>query len=172
MTHGIAEEKYQYTIGQSEEYAQMTAYEIYIMVRENLGVGAIGLIIIMSLVQSSKIEINPWSWIGNIFNKELRKKIDSQGEQIDSLSDKISGVQKEVNENAAMSSRYRILRFDDEIRHKVLHTKEHYDQIIVDIDIYEAFCKRNPDFRNNLAHKAISNIKRMYDVHNDDNSFL
>ncbi len=150
----------------------MTAYEIYVLIRENLGVGAVGLIILMSLVEFSKIEINPWSWIGNIFNKELRSKIDSQANQINDLSNKISNVQTEVNENAAMSSRYRILRFDDEIRHKVLHTKEHYDQIIVDIDIYEAFCKRNPEFRNNLAHKAIGNIKKMYDVHNDDNSFL
>ncbi len=150
----------------------MTAYEIYIMIRENLGIGAVGLIILMSLVEFSKIKINPWSWIGNIFNKELRNKIDSQAKQIDDLAKQVSDVQTEVNENAAMSSRYRILRFDDEIRHKVLHTKEHYDQIIVDIDIYEAFCKRNPDFRNNLAHKAIGNIKRMYDVHNDDNSFL
>ncbi len=150
----------------------MTAYDIFIMVRENLGVGAVGLVILMSLIEFSKIKINPWSWIGNIFNKELRKKIDTQGMQIDALTEKISNVQTEVNENAAMSSRYRILRFDDEIRHGILHTKEHYDQIMVDIDIYEAFCKRNPNFRNNLAHKAISNIKRMYDVHNDDNSFL
>ena len=86
--------------------------------------------------------------------------------------DKISDVENEVSEDKAMSARYRIIRFEDEVRHGTLHTKEHYDQIIVDIDIYEAFCKRNPDFRNNLAHKAISNIKRMYDVHNDDNSFL
>lgn len=150
----------------------MTAYEIYVVVRENLGVGAVGIILLLSLVEVSKININPWSWLGNLFNKELRNKVDAQSHQINALSEKISNVQTEVNENAAMSSRYRILRFDDEIRHKVLHTKEHYDQIIVDIDIYEAFCKRNPDFRNNLAHKAIGNIKRMYDVHNDDNSFL
>lgn len=150
----------------------MTAYEIFVMFRENLGIGAVGLMVVMSLVQFSKIEINPWSWIGNIFNKELRSKVDEQSNRIDELSGKVSNIQTEVNENAAMSSRYRILRFDDEIRHKVIHTKEHYDQIIVDIDIYEAFCKRNPDFRNNLAHKAIENIKKMYDVHNNDNSFL
>lgn len=150
----------------------MTAMELYVIVRENLGVGVAGLVVIMSLIEFSKIKINPWSFIGNIFNKELRSQIDSQGDQINALSEKVSNIQTEVNENAAMSSRYRILRFDDEIRHGTLHTKEHYDQIMVDIDIYEAFCKRNPDFRNNLAHKAISNIKRVYDVHNDDNSFL
>lgn len=150
----------------------MTAYEIYVMVRENLGIGAVVVSIIFSLIQFSDIKINPWSIMGNVFNKELREKVDEQSQQIDALTDKLNNVQTEVNENAAMSSRYRILRFDDEIRHGILHTKEHYDQIMVDIDIYEAFCKRNPNFRNNLAHKAISNIKRMYDVHNDDNSFL
>ena len=150
----------------------MTAMELYVIVRENLGIGVAGLVVIMSLIEFSKIKINPWSFIGNMFNKELRSQIDSQGDQINAVSEKVSNIQTEVNENAAMSSRYRILRFDDEIRHGTLHTKEHYDQIMVDIDIYEAFCKRNPDFRNNLAHKAISNIKRVYDVHNDDNSFL
>ena len=150
----------------------MTAMELYVIVRENLGIGVAGLVVIMSLIEFSKIKINPWGFIGNIFNKELRGQIDSQGDRINALSEKVSNIQTEVNENAAMSSRYRILRFDDEIRHGTLHTKEHYDQIMVDIDIYEAFCKRNPDFRNNLAHKAISNIKRVYDVHNDDNSFL
>lgn len=150
----------------------MTLYDIYIMIRDNLGMGAFVVVLLFSLVEVSKIKINPWSWIGNLFNKELRNKIDSQGKQIDALSTKISDVQKEVNENAAMSSRYRILRFDDEIRHGTVHTKEHYDQIMVDIDIYEQFCKRNPDFRNNLAHNAISNIKRMYTEHNVDNSFL
>ena len=150
----------------------MTAYEIFLLVRENLGIGAVVLIVVMSLMEFTKIKINPWSAIGNIFNKELREKIDVQGEQISDLTDKINDVQKEVNENAAMSSRYRILRFDDEIRHGGLHTKEHYDQIIVDIDIYEKFCNRNPEFRNNLAHMAIANIKHKYDVHNLDNSFL
>lgn len=157
----------------------MTLYDIYIIIRENLGMGLLGLVGLLSFVEFSKIEINPWSWIGNLFNKELRNKIDEQAKQIEALNEqivevytKLTEVKKEVNEDAAMSSRYRILRFEDEIRHKVLHTKEHYDQIIVDIDVYETFCKRNPDFRNNQAHTAISNIKRMYDIHNADNSFL
>ena len=150
----------------------MTAYDLYVLVRENLGMGALGLVVLFSLIEVSKIKINPWSWIGNLFNKELRAKIDQQGEQIDSLSVKIADVQTEVNENAAMSSRYRILRFDDEIRHGTIHTKEHYDQIMVDIDIYEGFCDRHPDFKNNLAKNAISNIKRVYVLHNNENSFL
>ena len=102
----------------------MTAYQLFIMIRENLGIGALGLIIILSFIEISKIKINPWSWIYNMLNKELHAKLDEQSKQIDKLSTKISEVEKETNENAAMSSRYRILRFDDEIRHKVLHIKD------------------------------------------------
>ena len=99
-------------------------------------------------------------------------EIKEHGQKVDKLSGKIDDIENQISEDKAMTARYRIIRFDDEIRHGVLHTKEHYDQIVVDIDIYEKFCKRNPEFRNNLAHMAIANIKHKYDVHNLDNSFL
>lgn len=150
----------------------MTAYEVYVMIRENLGIGTVLLVVVLSLIEFSKIKINPWSFIGNIFNRELRNKIEEQGHQIDGMKQDISDINTEVKENAAMNSRYRILRFDDEIRHEIVHTKEHYDQIVVDIDVYEGFCKRNPGFRNNMAFMAIANIRKNYESHNDNNSFL
>ena len=150
----------------------MTAYEIFLLVRENLGIGALVLIVVMSLMEFTKIKINPWSAIGNVFNRELREKIDRQGEQISDLADKITDVKREVTANDAKGARYRILRFEDEIRHQVLHTKEHYDQIIEDINTYEIFCKDNKWFANNQAHWAIATIRKRYDEHNVDNSFL
>ena len=150
----------------------MTLYDIYIMVRDNLGMGTLLVIVILSLVEVSKIKINPLSFIGNVLNRDIRKKMDSQAVQIAELSDKVSGVDNELKEDKAMSARYRIIRFEDEIRHDVLHTKEHYDQIIIDIDTYEKFCKKNSWFRNNQAHWAIATIKRKYEEHNMDNSFL
>lgn len=150
----------------------MTAYDIYVIIRENLGIGAVLLTVLLSLIEFSKIKINPWSFVGNILNRELRNKIDDQGKQIKEMKQDISDINTEVKENAAMNSRYRILRFDDEIRHDVVHTKEHYDQIVIDIDVYEGFCKRNPGFRNNMAFMAIANIRKNYENHNSDNSFL
>lgn len=150
----------------------MTAYDIYLMIRENLGIGTAVVIVFMSFLEFSKVKINPWSFVGNIFNKELREKIEKQGAQINEMKENISDINTEVKENAAMNSRYRILRFDDEIRHKIVHTKEHYDQIVVDIDVYEGFCKRNPGFRNNMAFMAIENIRKNYSKHNGNNSFL
>lgn len=157
----------------------MTAYEIFLLVRENLGIGAVVLIVVMSLMEFTKIKINPWSAIGNVFNRELREKIDGQGKQISDLADKINNVEekitdvkKEVTASDAKGARYRILRFEDEIRHQVLHTKEHYDQIIDDINTYETFCKNNKWFANNQARWAIATIRDKYAEHNVDNSFL
>lgn len=150
----------------------MTLNDIAVIVRDNIGLGSVVIAVLMSIVQVSKIPINPWSWIGNAFNKGLTETIKEHGEKIDKLSSKIDDIENQISEDKAMTARYRIIRFDDEIRHGVLHTKEHYDQIIVDIDTYEEFCKKNPWFRNNQAHLAISNIKHKYEEHNLDNSFL
>ena len=171
-TAGTVEKKSRFTIGQSEEYVQMTLNEIFAIVKDNLGIGSLVLGVLMSVVQVSKIPVNPWTWIGNVLNKDLHHKIKEQGDKIDKLSEKISDVENEVSEDKAMSARYRIIRFEDEVRHGTLHTKEHYDQIILDIDNYEEFCKKNPWFRNNQAHWAIATIRKKYEEHNVDNSFL
>ena len=46
-------------------------------------------------------------------------------------------IMDKLNESEATDARYRILRFDDEIRHHVKHTEEHFNQIMDDIDEYE-----------------------------------
>lgn len=150
----------------------MTLNDIAVIVRDNIGLGSVVIAVLMSIVQVSKIPINPWSWIGNAFNKGLAETIKEHGGKIDKLSSKIDDIENQISEDKAMTARYRIIRFDDEIRHGVLHTKEHYDQIIIDIDTYEEFCRKNPWFRNNQAYLAISNIKHKYEEHNVDNSFL
>ena len=150
----------------------MTLNDIAVIVRDNIGLGSILIAILMSIVQVSKIPVNPWSWIGKVLNKDLSYEIKEHGQKVDNLSNKIDDIENQISEDKAMTARYRIIRFDDEIRHKTLHTKEHYDQIIIDIDTYEEFCKKNPWFRNNQAHLAISNIKHKYEEHNVDNSFL
>lgn len=150
----------------------MTLNDIAVLLKDNCGLFAGVFFVILSLVEISPIKINPWSWIGNVLNKGIIDRLDKQSKDIDAMKTKISNIQKEVNENSATSSRYRILRFDDELLHGVMHTKEHFDQILVDIDIYEKFCARNPDFRNNLATMAISHIKITYQKCSEDNSFL
>ncbi len=150
----------------------MTLNDIAIFFRDNGGFLAVCVFVVMSLIEICPIKINPWSWLGGLINKPLIERMDKQEKSTAELMNEISQIRKEVNENSATSARYRILRFDDELLHDMKHTKEHFDQILVDIDIYEKFCARNPDFRNNLATMAISHVKNVYQRCITDNSFL
>ena len=143
----------------------MTLNEILSLVENNKCLLGVFVIIIMSLLEVSKIKINPWSWIGNLLNKGVISKMEK-------IEKDVAEVKKEIGENTATSSRYRILRFDDEILHNTKHTKEHFDQILIDIDVYEKFCDNHPDFRNNLAVMAIKHIKQVYQKCSSENSFL
>ena len=123
--------------------------------KEVVETGGSVLLIVLTLVQVAPIRINPWSaiarTIGKALNADLNEKMDA---------------------NEAKTARYRILRFDDEIRHKMRHSKEHFDQIIEDVDTYERYCQDHPRFPNGKAVSATDNVKRTYEKCKDENSFL
>lgn len=123
--------------------------------KEFVETGGSVLLIVLTLVQVAPIRINPWSTIartiGKALNADLNEKMDA---------------------NEAKTARYRILRFDDEIRHKIRHSKEHFDQIIEDVDTYERYCQDHPRFPNEKAVSATDNVKRTYEKCKAENSFL
>ena len=143
----------------------MTLNDIALLLKDNSGVVALILVAVASLVEISPIKINPWSWLGNTLNKGILTKLEK-------MENDVAEVKREVGESSAVTSRYRILRFDDEILHNVKHSKEHFDQILLDIDVYENFCKQHEDFKNNLAVMAINHIKQVYEKCSRENSFL
>lgn len=84
---------------------------------------------------------------------------------------------KEDEDDAARNRRYRILRFYDEMCEGKLHSESHFEDIIEDIDRYETYCNKHPDFVNNRGAIAMRTIKSTYDrikikggflVHKDD----
>lgn len=164
MIRGILERKSRYTIGRRDKI-QMTLNDIALLIRDNGGMIAIFTVVIMSLIEVTPIKINPWTWLGNTLNKGIITKLEK-------VEKDVAEVKREVGESSAVTSRYRILRFDDEILHDVRHSKEHFDQILLDIDVYEKFCDEHPDFKNNLAVMAIKHIKEIYSKCSRENSFL
>lgn len=80
-------------------------------------------------------------------------------------------LSREIGEYEATTSRYRILRFSDEILHDVTHSKEHFDQVLDDITTYKRFCEEHSDYENNKAELAIENIKNTYKRCCEENSF-
>jgi hypothetical protein len=127
------------------------------------------LLILMTLIQITPIKINPWSWIGNKVGKMINGEV---LEKVDNLSTELADHKAKSAERDATQCRSRILRFGDEILHGQLHSHEHYLQILLDVDAYEEYCDAHPDYRNNVAVATINHIKKMYQKHLEEDSFL
>lgn len=92
--------------------------------------------------------------------------------KLDKIDERITGLEDDTKEESVTNRRYRVLRFDDEIRHKQDHTKEHFNQILDDITKYELYCSMHPNYKNNQAEMAIANIKETYHDCVQNDSFL
>lgn len=95
----------------------------------------------------------------------LMAEIKKMGKRIDEIADSAA-------DDRATNARIRILRFSDEVRHGVRHSKEAFDQINLDIDMYKSYCREHPNYQNNRGHMAISNIERVYAECLKTNNFL
>ncbi len=52
------------------------------------------------------------------------------------------------------------------------HSQEHYKQILLDCDYYEAFCEKDKDFKNSVSAMTIKMIKNKYEEHLKNNDFM
>lgn len=114
--------------------------------KEILGTSGGILFVLSVLVQIAPIKLNPWSTLARYIGRALN-----------------SEVLEIIEKNEAKTARYRIIRFNDEIRHDVRHTEEHFNQIIDDIRTYENYCNSHPNFPNGKSVFSVSNIKKIYE---------
>lgn len=121
------------------------------------------------LIQVSPIKLNPWTTIGRAIGRWINGELI---EKVDNLESQFNQMKEDDAEREAKSARIRILRFGDECQQQVLHSQEHFDQIIDDIDNYETYCDTHPNFKNNKAVLTIANIKETYRRRMTANDFL
>lgn len=154
-----------------------------------------GIIAFMSVfIQITPIKWNPLSsllkWIGSKLNEgtmkevsEIRKEITGINAKVDNLEQKVNEVKEDMTsrldeaearreEDKACVARARVLRFGGEAIRGMKHTKEEYDNVLVDIDQYESYCASHPSFPNNKTVAITKRIKDMYDDCLKNNSFL
>lgn len=128
------------------------------------------LIVASLLIQISPIKLNPWSWLAKWFGKAINGEV---LKKVDNLSKDLENLKNDCDKREADQCRIRILRFNDELIHGLpKHTKEHFEQTIGDIDIYEKYCETHPGYKNHIADDAINRIKRIYKECGDKGSFL
>ena len=143
---------------------------------ELLGCGSAILVALSGVVELSKIKINPWTWlarhVGRAINGEVLDKMDTLNERVDKLSGKVDQSEARQDERDAKTARTHILRFGDEVRIGVRHSKESFDEVLADITAYETYCNAHPEFPNNRTRAAEKFISETYDECLRENKFL
>ena len=103
-----------------------------------------------------------------LLNRKWQKE-DRTADRISELSGKVDNVAAELKAHieaneieAVQSARVRILRFADECRREEKHSKEFFDSVLDDIDLYEHYCESHPKFKNNKTVASTKIIKDLY----------
>ena len=137
--------------------------------REILGDVTLLLVVLSAFIEITPIKVNPVSsflkWIGKKINGEVISKVEK-------LEQDIQRIENTEGERYAKSARTRVLRFGDEVIHGEKHSKEHFDDILLDIHEYEVYCKEHPEFENDRMQFTAMHIKETYAKCMKENSFL
>lgn len=138
-------------------------------VKDTSGLLFIGAAFILTVLQVSKVKLNPWSWIigrlGRALNRELFDEVSELKKDI--LSQRDSFVQDQV-----LQARRRILSAADEIRRGVPHSEEFFTEILGDVDTYTKYCNDHPEFENSKAENSIELIKSTHFTVVKENKFV
>ena len=102
----------------------------------------------------------------------LISRKDNTAEKLDKLTALVQEVSNRVDTSNATNARTRILRFDDELINGVHHSREYFQQTLEEIDTYESYCQKHPEFKNNACVLAIEHIRRVYSHLQDSNGFV
>ena len=158
---------------------------------------AVAIFALLTLIEITPIKINPWSWFGNLIGKaftgevmkeigglkteigdlktelgDIKSEVGGLKTEVQSIKLDVSDIREEAKEREANSRRTRILEFGDEILHGVDYSKEHFDNVLMDISAYENYCDEHPHYMNNVAEATIKHIKRVYQKCLDEDGFL
>lgn len=125
--------------------------------------------VLLSLLEVSKIHINPWSGLAKLIGNALNADVLAEVKQTKKRLDDHIATDDERNANLL---RTQILRFNDELVDDRKHTKEHFDEILSIIDEYETYCRTHEDYKNNKCAHAVANISRVYDERLEKHDFL
>lgn len=136
--------------------------------KTEISLGVIGIIVLLSLIQVSKININPWDkilgWFGDKLNSGIKKEVESVKAELkqhieDSASEKLENTRRDILQfcNSCMSG------------HK--HTQEQFTFVVKKCDWYETYIEEHK-IKNGEITSAISEIRRIYSICIQKNSFL
>ena len=132
-------------------------------VQEILTGGGGLLLVLMTLIQVAPVKINPWSWLAKAIGKAMG---------IEAIEKKLDAHIDMDDRRTADGHRARILHFNNELLRNIGHTKEELIEALTEIDAYEKYCDKHPEYPNNRAVLAIENIREVYKERLKKHDFL
>ena len=102
----------------------------------------------------------------------IEDALKSTDKRIDKMQTALDAHIKEDEDEGARNRRYRILRFYDEICEGKKHSESHFEDILDDIDAYQKYCAKHPDFKNNRGGVAMKRIIDVYGKVKSEGGFL
>lgn len=135
-----------------------------------------GAVVLATLIQALSKKYKPWTWLasqfGKVANKEMLDKIDNLENKITKLEERDVQQDEKQEEEKAKDARRRILKCSDEIRAKLRHSEEYFNDVLDDITFYTQYCEDHPKFKNKKAVLAIQLVEKTYEKCIEDNDFL
>lgn len=109
----------------------------------------------------------------------IKNNANKTNEEIQKLNTNLNSIKGELKEHIkdnewheAKQTRIRILRFYDECCAGQNHSENHFEEVLDDIDSYEAYCASHPDYHNNKGKIAMYTIRKIYLEKKEKNNFL
>lgn len=133
-------------------------------------------VVFATIVQKASKKYKPWSWLaeqfGRAVNKEMLDKLDVVSKKVEDLEAADKKQDAEREEQMALEARRRILRIADEMRAKIRHSEEFFDDALADVSFYRNYCREHPDFENSKAVISSKIIEDAYQKCVLENDFL
>lgn len=128
---------------------------------------------IWQVLLSSAVAVAIVTAIADIIKSKINRKWKKQDDaaakeseeitRLDRIEKKLDAHIIEDDRRNADLYRTRILRFNNELLLDVQHSREMFVDVLADIDEYEDFYTKHPEYPNNRTVSAVHNIKRVYE---------
>lgn len=144
-------------------------------IKNGVSIGSLIFIVVASLLQISKININPWDaifgWIGDKLNAHVKAEFNSVKADLQAVKNKLDAHVAESEIKDLQDTRRDILDFANACMNGRKHTKEQFDFVISECDNYETYIEKK-NIKNGVVTSAIKEIRRLNDKCIQENSFL
>lgn len=145
-------------------------------IESNPFISTVIFVVFTYVVDISPIKVNPWKFIWKNFGKAINGEVI---QKLDNLENDLSEVKKRQDQQEYMrkrdntdSARTRIIRAADEIRLGTHHSKEFFDEVLLDCNRYQEYCRVHDEYKNEKAVMSIQIIEETYQKCMRENSFL